>query len=261
MLGRAIRDIERKVKEPSQRLDHVLRIAKKIHSQKYGEKAKNKIYSVHAPEVSCIVKGKAHKKYEFGSKALERRSGRTKLATTNEKLTAAQARIHRLEARAVATLSFLVDGDHEMKTGFTVSIKMTGARSFEARMYPKVLEVSCEGYKCSNYDLYDSAISYSFRIEAPDRFYIEDSEYILKRSVVSSPVLGKGHYVADDGPTYDLEPSKSLTFYCIGPSQDVSTTLTCADAACVTYDGYIVRILSATQFDMPDYHRVYTFTP
>ena len=27
-----------------------------------------KLYSLHAPEVECIAKGKAHKKYEFGSK-------------------------------------------------------------------------------------------------------------------------------------------------------------------------------------------------
>ena len=29
---------------------------------------KNKIYSLHEPEVACIAKGKAHKKFEFGSK-------------------------------------------------------------------------------------------------------------------------------------------------------------------------------------------------
>lgn len=29
----------------------------------------NKIYSFHAPEVSCISKGKDHKKYEFGNKS------------------------------------------------------------------------------------------------------------------------------------------------------------------------------------------------
>lgn len=29
---------------------------------------KNKLYSLHEPEVSCISKGKAHKKYEFGCK-------------------------------------------------------------------------------------------------------------------------------------------------------------------------------------------------
>ena len=30
--------------------------------------SKNKLYSLHAPEVNCIAKGKAHKKYEFGCK-------------------------------------------------------------------------------------------------------------------------------------------------------------------------------------------------
>ena len=30
---------------------------------------KNKIYSLHDPQVYCLVKGKIHKKYEFGSKA------------------------------------------------------------------------------------------------------------------------------------------------------------------------------------------------
>lgn len=28
----------------------------------------NKLYSLHAPEVECISKGKAHKRYEFGVK-------------------------------------------------------------------------------------------------------------------------------------------------------------------------------------------------
>ena len=31
-------------------------------------KDKNKIHSVNAPEVKCISKGKAHKRYEFGCK-------------------------------------------------------------------------------------------------------------------------------------------------------------------------------------------------
>ena len=30
--------------------------------------SKNKLYSLHAPEVECISKGKAHKRYEFGVK-------------------------------------------------------------------------------------------------------------------------------------------------------------------------------------------------
>ena len=31
-------------------------------------KSKNKLYSVHKPQVECISKGKARKRYEFGCK-------------------------------------------------------------------------------------------------------------------------------------------------------------------------------------------------
>jgi len=65
-LGRVIRDIERKVKVPSAALSYALGLAKKILMQRTG--TKSKIYSVHAPEVQCIAKGKIHKKYEFGNK-------------------------------------------------------------------------------------------------------------------------------------------------------------------------------------------------
>ena len=41
-------------------------IVNRIHKQEKCDK--NKIYSVHEPEVECIAKGKAHKKYEFGNK-------------------------------------------------------------------------------------------------------------------------------------------------------------------------------------------------
>lgn len=66
-LGRLIRDIERKKDGIIDKgLDLLLSLAKKIYTQvKYG---KDKIYSVHEPEVSCISKGKANKKYEFGNK-------------------------------------------------------------------------------------------------------------------------------------------------------------------------------------------------
>jgi len=65
-LGRVIRDIERKCPEPDDELASLLEIAKSIHGRQ--RKDKNKIYSVHAPEVECISKGKAHKRYEFGCK-------------------------------------------------------------------------------------------------------------------------------------------------------------------------------------------------
>lgn len=66
ILGRVIRDIERKYAHPDDELKQLLEIAKRIASQKRNDK--NKIYSVHAPEVECISKGKAHKRYEFGCK-------------------------------------------------------------------------------------------------------------------------------------------------------------------------------------------------
>lgn len=74
-LGRVIRDIERKVAaraaeaapmEELPRLKRVLEIARRIHTQQRHDRGK--VYSVHAPEVECIAKGKAHKPYEFGVK-------------------------------------------------------------------------------------------------------------------------------------------------------------------------------------------------
>src|SRR5215213_9483363 len=44
----------------------LLALAKRLHRQRRHDKGK--LYSVHAPEVECISKGKAHKRYEFGCK-------------------------------------------------------------------------------------------------------------------------------------------------------------------------------------------------
>jgi IS5 family transposase len=65
--GRLYRDIERKMNdEQRQRYKKELETSQKILHQKKTDK--HKIYSFHEPEVSCIAKGKPHKKYEFGSK-------------------------------------------------------------------------------------------------------------------------------------------------------------------------------------------------
>jgi IS5 family transposase len=65
-LGRVLRDVERKLPEPSPKFKELLINAKRIHQQERNDSPK--LYSVHAPEVECIAKGKAHKKYEFGCK-------------------------------------------------------------------------------------------------------------------------------------------------------------------------------------------------
>jgi transposase, IS5 family len=66
ILGRVVRDIDRKAKEPSDVLKERLIMAKRLMGQK--KDGKNKIYSIHEPQVQCIAKGKAHQRYEFGCK-------------------------------------------------------------------------------------------------------------------------------------------------------------------------------------------------
>lgn len=65
-LGRLIRDIERKMTDPDNELSTMLDRSKRIHAQQ--RKDKDKLYSLDAPEVECISKGKTHKQYEFGCK-------------------------------------------------------------------------------------------------------------------------------------------------------------------------------------------------
>jgi IS5 family transposase len=65
-LGRVYRDLQRQAPTPDAELEHMLVLAERLFLQKQDDK--NKLYSVHAPEVECIAKGKAHKRYEFGCK-------------------------------------------------------------------------------------------------------------------------------------------------------------------------------------------------
>ena len=65
-LGRVVRDIERKLLKPDDKMNELLMMAHRLLLQKKEDK--NKLYSLHAPETECIAKGKAHKRYEFGCK-------------------------------------------------------------------------------------------------------------------------------------------------------------------------------------------------
>ncbi len=70
-LGRVKRDIERQLPNYSVDIQSLFEVALE-QAQKLIEQeqhSKNKLYSLHAPEVECISKGKAHKPYEFGVKA------------------------------------------------------------------------------------------------------------------------------------------------------------------------------------------------
>jgi IS5 family transposase len=69
-LGRVIRDIARKT-DGDPRLEtkfaSLLSLARRVRAQERGQRGP-KVYSLHAPEVECIGKGKPHKPYEFGVK-------------------------------------------------------------------------------------------------------------------------------------------------------------------------------------------------
>lgn len=77
-LGRICRAIRKRAPQTDgqivdARLRSLLEIADRILAQ--TKSSKDKVYSVHEPDVKCIAKGKAHKKFEFGCKV--------SVATTN----------------------------------------------------------------------------------------------------------------------------------------------------------------------------------
>jgi IS5 family transposase len=75
-LGRVYRDVLRKIlHDPDLHAEfhEELELTERMLAQQKQDK--NKLYSIHAPEVECIAKGKVHKKYEFGVKV--------SVATTN----------------------------------------------------------------------------------------------------------------------------------------------------------------------------------
>jgi len=68
-LGCVFRDIQRKTEGDADKqkvFREALALAGRVLAQKRMDS--KKVYSVHAPEVECISKGKTHKKYEFGVK-------------------------------------------------------------------------------------------------------------------------------------------------------------------------------------------------
>lgn len=69
-LGRLVRDIRRKIAGDAVLeggFAKLLSLAMRLLHQKHRQRGP-KVYSLHAPEVECIGKGKAHKPYEFGCK-------------------------------------------------------------------------------------------------------------------------------------------------------------------------------------------------
>jgi transposase, IS5 family len=65
-LGRVLRNVERGRPKLSEKQAQIVNVARRIFTQQRTDHGK--VYSVHAPEVECIAKGKVHKHYEFGCK-------------------------------------------------------------------------------------------------------------------------------------------------------------------------------------------------
>ena len=114
-LGRTIRDIKRKIEG-----DRVLETAflrplwlgRRVMTQKKRDPWP-KVYALHAPEVECIGKGKAHKPYEFGVKV--------SVTTTEKRCKGGQFAIH---AKALPGRPY--DG-HSLETVIPQIEELTGA--------------------------------------------------------------------------------------------------------------------------------------
>ncbi|MGH6883496.1 MAG: IS5 family transposase [Hypericibacter sp.] len=88
MLGAVIRDLTRKLADRPDLAEVFalpLSLARRVKDQRQRERGR-KVYSLHAPEVECIGKGKAHKPYEFGVKV--------SIATTLKRSKGGQFAVH-----------------------------------------------------------------------------------------------------------------------------------------------------------------------
>lgn len=118
-LGRVMRDIERATDQKpalAEAFADDLAKARITYNQTLHPKAKEKLYSWHAPEVECIGKGKAHKKYEFGCKA--------SYASTNKS---------NFIVGAMALHGNPFDG-HTLKTALAQIKRLTGVKPKEAQV-------------------------------------------------------------------------------------------------------------------------------
>jgi IS5 family transposase len=72
ILGVLIREVQRKMDGLSQNaqapLQSLLDLVSRVWQQKRNDKSNTKVFALHAPEVSCIGKGKSRQPYEFGCK-------------------------------------------------------------------------------------------------------------------------------------------------------------------------------------------------
>ena len=140
-LGRVIRDIHRKIEgDPAlkDRFGPLLDLASRVRHQEQRQRGP-KVYSLHAPEVECIGKGKARAPYEFGCKV--------SIVTP---VTAPKGGQFVLHAKALHgnpydghTLGPVID-DLEMLTGVAVG-RIHGDKGYRGHNYPDRFKVWISG--------------------------------------------------------------------------------------------------------------------
>jgi IS5 family transposase len=166
-LRRVIRDIQRKIAGDEALkavFAHPLSLSHRVLTQKKRQDAP-KVYALHAPEVECIGKGKAHKPYEFGVKV--------SLATTVAPSKGGQFILH---AKALPGAPY--DG-HTLKSVLPAIEAMTGAA------LTRILADA--GYKGHN-----APEEHRFRVytQGQKRGVTDAIKRQLKRRAAIEPVIG-----------------------------------------------------------------------
>ena len=130
-LGRTIRDITRQIAGEDD-LQNIFRkplhLAGRVLEQRQNQRGR-KIYSLHAPEVECIGKGKAHAPYEFGVKV--------SIATTLQRSKGGQFALHAMalpgnpyDGHTLATV--IPDMENTIGNGITRILADAGYRGHNA---------------------------------------------------------------------------------------------------------------------------------
>ena len=166
-LGRTIRDISRKIagEEDLQAIfKRELYLAGRVLGQKQRQRGR-KVYSLHAPEVECIGKGKAHAPYEFGVKV--------SVATTLKRSKGGQFALH-----AMALPGNPYDG-HTLKTVIPEMERTIGAE------IERILADA--GYKGHN-----APLSHKFRVftAGQKRRVTPQIKREMRRRAAVEPVIG-----------------------------------------------------------------------
>ena len=166
-LGRTIRDIERRIKDNKalrSLFKKPLWLATRVMTQKPRDEAR-KVYSLHAPEVECIGKGKAHRPYEFGVKV--------SVATTLKRSKGGQFALH---AAALPGAPY---------DGHTLKAVIPAMESLIGRDIKRILTDA--GYRGHN-----APDTHKFRVftQGQKRGVTDNLKKLMKRRAAVEPVIG-----------------------------------------------------------------------